>query len=154
MRPLLVLILAAAIFGTLAGYEFFVATLPQASEIQDEVTPATGKFAVEIMLSFDAAKDAFALSDDPALLVRMGGHELIRRDERATAGELLRADDVPGIVSGRNAFLIRAVPDEASSTRPNAVQVRILRDEEVIAENTLWSQAGNPVAGEVLVEVK
>src|SRR5688500_2247736 len=100
MRPLLVLLLAAAIFGTLAGYELFVNTLPEHSHTQHEVTAAAGKFAVELLLSFDAGKDEFSLSEQPALLVRMGGHELIRRDERAIAGEPLRADDVPGIVPG------------------------------------------------------
>lgn len=154
MRPLAVLLLAIAVFGTLAAYERFVDTLPANHESAAEIPTAKGKFAVEVMLSFDAAKDAFTLEDDPAVVVRMGGKELIRRDERATAGEVLRSDDVPGIVTGRNAFLIHAMPAEEHAARRSAVQVRILRDDEVIAENTLWSAPGQPVDGEVVVEVK
>jgi len=154
MRPLAVLFLAAVIFGTLAAYERFVGALPENHESAPEAPEAAGKFAVELRLSFDAAKDAFTLSDDPALLVRMGGRELIRRDERASAGEVLRADGVPGIVVGRNAFFISAIPDEQSGARSSAVQIRILRDDEVLAENTLWAEPGQPVAGEILVEVK
>jgi hypothetical protein len=66
----------------------------------------------------------------------------------------LRAEDVPNIAVGRNAFFIHAIPDEQQASRPSAVQVRILRDNEVIAENTLWAEPNRPVDGEVLVEVE
>src|SRR4051812_37199046 len=125
MRPLLVALLAVAIFGALAAYERFVATLQNSMQLEHVPFPAMGKFSVELMLSFDAAKDEFTLSNDPALVVRLSGQDLIRR-EQASAGEPLQADDVPGIVEGRNAFFVRAVPDEQQIKRPCAVQIRIL----------------------------
>ncbi len=57
---------------------------------------AAGKFAVEVTLSFDAAKDD-CTGEEPALVVRMAGRDLIRADQPVAAGESLRAEDVSGI---------------------------------------------------------
>jgi len=153
MRPLLVIILATLIFGGLAGYSRFVASIPAAHSEHDEAPIAEGKFSVELTLSFDAQKDEFAFDDEPALVVRLAGRDLARRDQRAPASEPLQADNVSGIVAGKNAFFVRAVPTQEHIVRPCAVQIRILRDGHLIAENTLWSQPGNIVAGEIVVEV-
>lgn len=153
MRPLLVLVLALAIFGTLAVYERFVATLPPPERSTVELPEATGQFSLELTLSCDAAKDEFGLDDDPAVVVRMAGEELIRVDQAAAADESLRADDVAGIVAGRNAVFLRVVPAPDFIALPCAARLRVLRDENVIAENTLWSQPGGVIAGEVMLEV-
>ena len=154
MRLRGVILLAMAIFGTVAAYERFLATLPANESSMVETPPATGKFSVVLTLSFDAARDDFGLPEDPALVVNLAGHDIVRRTDRVPATEPLRADDVSGIVVGRNAFFIRAIPAESDLMRPCAVQVKILRDDAVIAQNTLWSQPGDIVAGEIVVEVK
>jgi hypothetical protein len=154
MRPLLVAVLALTIFGALAAYERFVDTLPERTHAAEEPPPAAGKFAVELTLSFDAAKDDFALEDEPAVVVRMAGRDLIRADEPLTAGTPLRAEDVAGIVQGSNAFFFRAVPAQEFISRPCAARLRIFRDETVIGESTLWSPPGGLVEGEVVVEVE
>lgn len=154
MRPLLVLLFALAIFGALAAYERFVDTLPQRNHAAEEAPAAAGKFSLELTLSFDAAKDDFALEDEPAAVVRMAGQDLIRADQPVTAGQPLRADDLSGIVSGRNAFFVRAAPAQDFISRPCAARLRIFRDDAVIGENTLWSPPGGLVEGEVVVEVE
>lgn len=154
MRPLLVVALALAIFGALAVYERFVDTLPERTHASQEAPPAAGKFSLDLTLSFDAAKDDFALPDDPAVVVRMAGRDLIRAEQSATAGQTLQADDVSGIVAGRNAFFVWAVPSPDFIARPCAARLRILRDDAVVAESTVWSQPGDMVAGELVVEVK
>ena len=154
MRPLLVALLALGIFGVLAAYERFVDTLPQRAEAIHHEQTATGKFTVEATLSFDAARDDFALEDEPAVVVRMAGRDLIRADQPVTSGEPLRADDVAGIVEGRNAFFFRAMPAQEFISRPCAARIRVLRDEEIIGESTLWSTAGGLVEGELTVEVE
>ena len=78
MRPLFVAVLALAIFGALAAYERFVDTLPERSHATEEAPPAAGKFSLELTLSFDAATDDFALENEPAVVVRMAGRDLIR----------------------------------------------------------------------------
>jgi hypothetical protein len=154
MRPLLVLVLALAIFGALAAYERFVATLPEQSAAIEEPPAAAGKFSVELTLSFDAAKDEFALSDEPAVVVRIAGRDLIRSEQPVAAGQRLRVDEVTGIIAGSNAFFVSAIPSADFIGRPCAARLRILRDEAVIGENTLWSQPGDLVAGEVMVDVE
>lgn len=153
MRPLLVLVLALAIFGTLAVYERFVATLPPPELSNVELPEATGRFSLELTLSCNAAKDDFGLEDDPAVVVRIAGKELIRVDQAAAADEPLRVDDVAGVVAGRNAVFLQVVPAADFIARPCAARLRILRDENVVAENTLWSQPGGMIAGEVVLEV-
>jgi hypothetical protein len=154
MRPLVVATLALAIFGALAAYERFVDTLPERTHASEEASAARGKFSVELTLSFDAAKDDFALENEPAVVVRMAGRDLIRADEPLTSGTPLRADDVAGIVQGNNAFFFRAVPAQDFMSRPCAARLRIFRDDDVIGENTLWSPPGGVVEGEVLVGVE
>lgn len=154
MRPLLVAILAAVIFGVLAGYERFVDTLPLRDESAPKERLASGKFTVEVTLSFDAAKDDFALDNDPAVVVRMAGQDLIRADQPLTSGEPLRAENVAGIVQGKNAFFLRAVPAQDFMSRPCAARLRVLRDDAILGESTLWSAAGNVVEGELVVEVE
>jgi hypothetical protein len=153
MRPLLVTALALTIFGALAAYERFVDTLPEQIHASEGAAPAAGKFSVELTLSFDAAKDDFALENQPAVVVRMAGRDLIREEEPLTAGRPLRAEDVAGIVQGQNAFFVRAVPAQDFMGRPCAARLRIFRDDDVIGENTLWSPPGGLVVGEVAVEV-
>lgn len=154
MRPLLVAVLALAIFGALAAYERFVDTLPEQSHSTEEALPAAGKFSVELTLSFDAAKDDFALENEPAVVVRMAGRDLIRADQPVAAGEPLRASEVADIAQGCNAFFLRAAPSQDFISRPCAARLRILRDEAVIGESSLWSSPGGLVEGEVLVEVE
>lgn len=154
MRPLFVIILAACTFGALAAYERFVDTLPKQVEVHHEEQVAAGKFSIELTLSFDAAKDDFSLDNEPAVVVRMAGRDLIRADEPVTSGDPLRVEDVTGIVQGRNAFFVRAVPSPDFLSRPSAARLQVLRDGVVIGESTLWSPAGGLVEGELTVEVE
>lgn len=152
-RPIAVLLLAAAVFGTLIGYSRFVASLPSLRSEYHEPPAADGTFRLELTLSFDAEQDAFSLPDDPSLLVRLGGHDLLRRTDRVSATEKIAVANPPGIVAGRNAFYVRAVPDKEAIARPCAVQLRILRDDQLLREMTLWSQPGDVVSGEVQIDL-
>lgn len=152
-RPIAVLLLAALVFGTLTGYSRFVASLPSLRSEHHEPPPADGSFRLELTLSFDAATDAFSLPDDPSLLIRLGGHDLLRRTNPVSATETIAVTNPPGIVAGRNAFYVRAIPDKEAIARPCAVQLRILRDDQLLRETTLWSQPGDVVSGEVHIDL-
>lgn len=154
MRPLLVAFLALTIFGALAAYERFVDTLPDPAQAHQEEQTVAGRFSIEVTLSFDAAKDDFALENEPAVVVRMAGRDLIRADQGVSAGTSLRADDVAGIVQGRNAFFFRAAPGQDFISKPCAARLQVLRDGAVIGESTLWSPPGGLVEGELTVEVE
>jgi hypothetical protein len=153
LRPVLVVALAVLIFGVLAAYERFVATLPEREMATHDAPPATEHFSLELQLSFVAAQDAFTLPDDPSLLVRLGEHDLVCTTERVSANAPLKITEVPGIVAGKNAFYVRATPADDAIRQACAARLTVLRDGQTLAEQTLWSSPGDIVSGEVLLDI-
>ena len=153
MRPVFALLVAISILG---GIKFYMEVRPRSQPVSVEIQQrmAKGQFAVEVTLSFDAGPDPFALdvSDAPSVLVRLAGADVLRRQDNVPAGQLLRVDDVTGVVAGDNEFLIQATP-QAGADRAHALRVRVLRDGNPIAQSTLWSEPGDPVAGVIVVDV-
>ncbi len=158
MRPLLALLLCLAIFGTVGGYLRLSEEVRQRTvQGQDaqHVEIATGKFSVEVTLTFDAGgASAFALepTEETSLLVLFQGRELIRSKESIAAGTPLRVEDIQGITSGMNEFYLEAHPSDQASPMTHAVRVRVLRDGHPIADETLWSEPGLPVRGTVRLD--
>jgi hypothetical protein len=152
-RPALVITMSLAVFGTLAGYSRFLATLPERQRALVEPPPANGRFSLEVTRSFEAAVDAFAFADDPALVVRLAGRDVVRRTDVVDASEPIHVDDLTGIVAGKNAFFVRAIPSDSFVRHPCALQLRVLRDGRLIAEETLWSTPGDIVAGELRLDL-
>jgi hypothetical protein len=158
MRPLLALALTLGIFAAVGGYlRFAEHTQRRAPASQEhEAAVAAGAFDVEITLTFDAGADA-AFSLDPtqatALRVEFRGRELLRREQPVAAGTPLHLEKVKGITPGANEFFIEAQPANQSLGVAHAVRVRVLRDSNPIADQTLWSDPGLPVRGAVSVEI-
>ena len=57
------------------------------------------------------------------------------------------------MVAGQNEFFVQAAPQDTTTARARAVRVRILRDGNPLADETLWSEPGEVVQGAVLVHV-
>ncbi len=57
------------------------------------------------------------------------------------------------MVTGRNEFFIRAIPQDSTNPIARAIRVRILRDGQPLTDETLWSEPGDVVEGAVVVEV-
>jgi hypothetical protein len=110
-------------------------------------------FAVEITLTFDAETDPFFTDQPTSLRVMLGQIELLRRSDRIEAGSTLRIEPVASVAQGRNEFYVEAVPSSEATTGARAVRVRVLRDGEAVADQTLWAEPGEPVAGPVVVDV-
>ncbi|QDU92733.1 hypothetical protein [Lignipirellula cremea] len=176
-RPLLALTLGVAILGLVKFYMVFQASIP--SQQLALIPPAaTGKFRVDVTLTFATSADQFALSDDSSgLQVRLAGSELYRAVSPLPAGEVLTIDDPP-IVVGKNEIWLKAVPadtqdfgagpalpaddgfgfsaGEPAAAAPDlprqlshAVRIRVQRDQAVLVDTTLWSDRGAPVEGTV-----
>ena len=151
MRPVLALALACGILGLVQSYMVFQRTAPRA---QAAVLPvairAEGRFEIEATLTFDAAPDDFDVR--PASLeIRQVDEELLRLDTPLPAGETVRIE--AELENGFNEFYVRAWPaDNASKER--AMRVRVLRDGVAVAEQTLWSQPGEPVEGPIRLEIE
>jgi hypothetical protein len=86
----------------------------------------------------------------PALLVRLGRQEIMRKTDRLEAGTPIEVKPLTGLISGENELYLEANPpldalDAAGSS--HAARVRILQNHRVVAEKTFWSDVGGKVAG-------
>ncbi len=149
MRPLLALLIAALIVGVVQGYMWFQASLPRPELQRVEPAAAAGTFSLEITLTFDAQPDAF---EPTSLVVLHAGRELLRRDDRVPAGEGVKIE-IAELPVALNEFFVTASAGDEATPAARAVRVRVLRDGAPIAEQTLWSEPGEPVSGKVLVDV-
>jgi hypothetical protein len=172
MRPFFALIVVLTTLGSVALYCYFVETLPARPSSEDVLLVAEGKFNVEITLTFDANADTAFVIDPTSVLVSLEGRNLINSSEAFTAGRPVIAEDVAAVKVGPNEFWVEVhAGDAADEGRDSfsigldetageekvavarAVRVRILRDGIPIAEQTLWSEPGEPVEGKVSVVV-
>ncbi|MCA9264538.1 MAG: hypothetical protein KDA60_11840 [Planctomycetales bacterium] len=154
MRPLAAFFVAGLILG---GLQLYMVTRPQAKlEIRNLTENwATGQFEVEVTLTFDAGADPFGLeaTDAPSLLVMLQGRELLRRTDTVAAGIPLLIRQVDSVADGNNRFYIQAIPQDTEMARSVAARVRVLRDGQTVADQTLWSEPGLPVDGEIEVHL-
>lgn len=156
MRPLFVLILS---IGLLFGMNWFLGLNPATdgdSYRASTVIEAPGEFAVDLTVSFDAGPDEFALDvteDAPSLVLKMNGKEIVKRSGNVSASESpIRVEAIEGINMGANEFYIQASPTDLASAG-NCVRVRVLRDNAVVADETIWAASGEIVQGTVRLEV-
>lgn len=108
---------------------------------------APGIFSLEVVLTFDAGPDPFAVADKnrPSLSITFEGEEWLRRTDRISAGTVIVINDMTGIKSGLNELHLRAFPVDEQYDLVRGARVRVLRDEIVIAEESLWSEPGYPI---------
>jgi hypothetical protein len=152
MRPLLTIIIGAAIVGLVQAYMMFQASLPSTRPTQQVEHQAQGVFSVEVVLTFDAAGDSFSL-DPTAVVVEFQGQSLLKIQEPVVAGTPLTVESVPGVVEGRNEFFVIVSPKNQDQTVQRAVRVRILRDGVPVAEKSLWSESEGTVGGKIEITV-
>jgi hypothetical protein len=163
-------LLVVVILGSVWLYLAFVASVP-VGEYEPRERAAEGVFAVELTLTFDAELDAFALEPDASPVeLNFQGRNLVAGKGPFRRGEPIRISPVAGIVeahgeqSGRNSFVFRAIPKPSEadpfsveSTAPaqlaHAARIRIFRDDQLVGEQTLWSEPGQPVSGTVEITV-
>lgn len=152
MRPLLALLLSAAILLGVRSYLQFAESLRGGPPVVVEETAASGTFSVEVTLTFDAQADDFSL-EPVSLVLRRHGQTLLKREGLVPAGEPLVVPDVPGVVEGRNEFYFECVPRDDGSLLARAVRVRVLRDDVPVADETLWAAPGHTPRGTIVVDV-
>ena len=116
-----------------------------------ELRTAEGNYVLEIITTFAVEPDPFALQVDQsekptALVVRLGGREILRRTDRLEAGTPIRVEPIVGVVEGTNEIYLEASPPLEQSAKSHAVRVRVLRDGRPVAEETFWSLPGGKVA--------
>lgn len=156
-RPLLVLVMATAVWGSLTSFESFRASLPKPEAVENVRADAHSEYAITITLTFDAQGDAFS---PLALRVSLDGVDepLFESNTRVRAGVPVLISPVAGIKVGVNELLIE-VGSGTDSTEASlqqiahAIRVQVRVNEEVIVERTLWSEPGNTISGLIVLDV-
>lgn len=153
MRPIIALALSAGILlGVKVYLEFAASARGGRVGVVVPETAAHGKFSVEITLTFDAQADDFSLEPVAAVL-RLQDKTLLRREGLIPAGESLQIDDVPGLVEGVNEFYFECTPKDDGRQIARAVRLRVKRDDVVVADQTLWADAGQTPRGVISMDV-
>ena len=156
-RPLLVIVMAAAIWGSLTSFQNFRASLPKPEAIDNKRDDAQAEYSIVITLTFDAEGDAFS---PMAMRVSLDGvtEPIFESDTTLPAGVPVLISPVAGIKVGVNELLIEvgSGTDSTEATQQHvahAIRVQVMADAIVIAERTLWSEPGNAISGLIVIDV-
>jgi len=156
-RPLLVLVMATAVWGSLTSFEKFKASLPKPKAVENVRVDSHSMYAIAITLTFDAQGDAFS---PLALRVSLDGVEkpLFESNTAVPAGVAVLISPVAGIKVGVNELLIEVgsgtdFTEARQQQVAHAIRIQVLANAEVIAERTLWSEPGNTISGLVVIDV-
>ncbi|MBT3890115.1 MAG: hypothetical protein HON92_04085 [Planctomycetaceae bacterium] len=173
-RPLLVLVMATIAWGSLTLFQKFRASLPTPKAVENVRADAQSEYAIAITLTFDAQGDAF---NPLALRVSLDGvaEPLFESKTTVRAGVAVLISPVAGIKVGVNELLIevgsgtdssvdstnafgsgsadREITEAAVQQVAHAIRVQVLANEEVIVDQTLWSEPDDAVSGLILIDV-
>ena len=173
-RPLLVLVMATIAWGSLTLFQKFRASLPTPKAVENVRADAQSEYAIAITLTFDAQGDAF---NPLALRVSLDGvaEPLFESKTTVRAGVAVLISPVAGIKVGVNELLIevgsgtdssvdstnafgsgsadREITEAAVQQVAHAIRVQVLANEEVIVDQTLWSEPDDAVGGLILIDV-
>ncbi len=173
-RPLLVLVMATIVWGSLTLFQKFRASLPTPQAVENVRPDAQSEYAIAITLTFDAQGDAF---NPLALRVSLDGvaEPLFESKTTVRAGVAVLISPVAGIKVGVNELLIevgsgtdssvdstntfgsgsadREITEAAVQQVAHAIRVQVLANEEVIVDQTLWSEPDDTVSGLIVIDV-
>ncbi len=155
--------LVAAVWLLFVGGVWFYMHTRDALRTQEtfhEIAPvsADARYDVELTLTFDAQPDPFALvSDDseapPVVTVRLNDRNVAEMREGLPPGTPWVQTNIDGVVVGANELYIEAIPPVEQTDVRHAVRLRILQDNEVLADRTFWSDGGANVTGVLGFEI-
>ena len=176
MRPLLAVGVIVVALGSVQAYITFVGSVTGGKYGRIEQTAAEGRFHVKLTISFNAHATVF---EPESVLFQLHGRTLLRMEEPVPAGTVLPIDPVDGIVEGVNEFYLKVAtgdeeteenaafslladdaPGESTAAagpggadKSRAVRVQVFRDDQLIVEETIWSELGQAVDGTVTLLV-
>ena len=155
MRPILALFIAVCVLAGLGIYLQVIQSQPLPIEFDQEEDPASGVFSLELTLSFDAGPDPFAFEAGtaPSVLIQFKGEDVYRKSEPVAGEHPIIIRPIDGVVPGANEFFLQVSAEDQSSSASRAARLRILRDDTVVADHTVWSEPGLPVEGSVTLIV-
>ncbi len=153
MRPFLAVAVWVVILGGLFVYSRARHLIVPLPEPTTTIKPLSGEFSLELTPTYDvpAADDFAAVPSDPIVL-SLNGREIYRRQSPAPAGIPIPVTwntELSPVNEGENELFVSANPPEATYPGTPGIRVRLLRDGEEVAEETLWGHHGHKVEGPV-----
>ena len=158
MRPLLAIILTVAVIGGLNLYMRHRGRQWVASPLTVE-NFAPGIYALDLTFTFRAQRDAFALKDDPIVRVKFRGADVLLANKPVDAGEILHVEPIENIVTGHdeasgvNEFYYEILTGDTDTAIARCVRLRVFRDGQIMADQSAWSDPGEPVRGTLRLAV-
>ena len=156
MRPALVAVLALVILGGVKWFLDSHAPVAGNGSPVAQLISASGEYSVELTMTFDVGPDEFSLDDAgdaPTLLLQLNGKELLKRTDTVAATDSPIVLEKVDVAVGKNEFFIQASPSEMDELKPRSIRVRVLQDGTVVANETIWPEAGDVLQGTVALEV-
>ena len=153
MRFLLCLVIWVVFVGGLYAYTeqrdrgLVTETAVAAVEEKDAV-----RISIELTPTFSVEDDPFALqTQEPKAPfdLRLNGVAVDIADLPITRGQTLFIRDLEVALSDHNEIFIKASPPVAESHLNHGIRLRLLNQDQVLADQTIWSSGGGLVSGTV-----
>lgn len=147
MRPLLTLLGTVLLLGSIYAYTEFAERVKRSATVV-ELQQARGEYSVAVTCTLDcAANRDFQL---PAVEILLGDKTVLSRTEKLSRMTPLLVEKLPGVVAGRNEIIVQAhigateIEAEVGNDL-GCLRIQIFRDGAPIAEQSFWSEPGQPV---------
>ena len=115
-------------------------------------------FAIELTPTFSVEDDPFALQmdDTPSLGIelKLNGAVIPFPDGPVQRGQVVRLEDVRGVLKGHNEIYLKASPPVAESSFEQGVRIKLFFGGDLIQDYTVWSGSGALVSGGFSFEYK
>lgn len=151
MRFILTLVIWLVIVGGLWLYtQQRDAAIGQAAASLVDLT-VDETITIELTSTFNVEEDPFALQTDdtPSLGIelKLNGSDIPLSDQSVQRGQVIRIDDVSGVLKGHNELYLKASPPAEESNIDQGVRVRLLINGDPVEDHTMWSTSGALVSG-------
>jgi hypothetical protein len=152
MRIFAAVIIWILFIGGLTLYMKHRGSVDYSADNFHELKPAEKTYALEVTPSFVLEPDPFALTmnsqnNSPALLVRLGEHEILKVEDYINSSETFLVEPLHGLTVGKNEIYVEASPPLDPVSTQNALRIRIIENGYFLEEKTLWAPPGAKVSG-------
>lgn len=151
MRPFLAIMVWVVLIGGLYGYMEHREPATKAGPVETHLVKES--YSVEIIPTFKAEKDPFALRSDDnkveVLTLKLNGKKIFGASEGIERGVPVKVEDIDNIIKGMNEFHVEASPRAASGPKAHAVRFRLFKGLTPVLERTIWSDPGEKVSAAI-----
>ncbi len=156
MRPILAIMVWVTLIGGLYGYMEHREPAKKAGPVETHLVEES--YAVEIIPTFKAEKDPFALQSDDdeveVLTLKLNGEKIFGVSEGIESGIPIKVKGIDNIIKGVNEFHLLASPKISGRPSAHAVRFRLFKGLTPVLERTIWSEPGERISGSIRYEHK